>query len=80
LLYNKLGTRPLVVLYNMSVAGVRVVEFGTYCDLAGDLVSDLVLSRKKPLSYVYNSIWRLMISPQQTSTSMSLRFFNHESS
>jgi len=23
------GARPLVVLYNMSVAGVRVVEFGT---------------------------------------------------
>jgi len=24
-----LWARPLVVLYNMSVAGVRVVEFGT---------------------------------------------------
>jgi len=24
-----LSARPLVVLYNMSVAGVRVVEFGT---------------------------------------------------
>ena len=24
-----LRARPLVVLYNMSVAGVRVVEFGT---------------------------------------------------
>ena len=23
------GARPLVVLYNMSVAGVRVVDFGT---------------------------------------------------
>jgi len=25
-----LSTCPLVMLYNMSVAGVRVVEFGTY--------------------------------------------------
>jgi len=25
-----LRARPLVVLYNMSVAGVHVVEFGTY--------------------------------------------------
>ena len=25
-----LGACPLVVLYNMSVAGVRLVEFGTY--------------------------------------------------
>jgi len=30
-----LGSRPLVVLYNISLAGVRVVEFGTYS--AGNL-------------------------------------------
>jgi len=28
-IYNLLWACPLVVLYNMSVAGVRVVEFGT---------------------------------------------------
>ena len=28
-IYNLLWACPLVVLYNMTVAGVRVVEFGT---------------------------------------------------
>jgi len=30
-IYNLLWACPLVVLYNMSAAGVRVVEFGTNC-------------------------------------------------
>ena len=36
-IYNLLWACPLVVLYNMYVAGVRVVEFGTigkFSDLA----------------------------------------------
>jgi len=41
-----LRARPLMVLYNMSVAGVCVVEFGTYWHLScGGIFNNHIIER-----------------------------------
>jgi len=58
-----LWARPLVVLYNMSVAGIRVVEFGTYSVLKQRWrLTGLFLGDGRPWSSLINSTFDLLMS------------------